>query len=342
MALLSALFFGMSTPLSKMMLSQLPPFKLAGLLYLGGAIGVLPFVIRGLFVGGKRPESSGQGKNNSLYIVGAVLFGGILGPVFLLIGLKHAMSSSVSLWLNLELVFTAILGHFFFKDYLSRIAWVSVVGIIIGSILISMGEGASGPVSALFVALACFCWGLDNNYTSLIDNLSPSQSTLIKGIFAGSINLGIGCFLTGGWGIPVSVFFIAVLTGCFAYGLSISLYIASAQHIGAVRGQVIFSTSPFLALIMSVFLLKEALSFYHYAAMIIYIGAIVLLMVEKHNHEHTHSIMEHIHSHRHDDGHHDHVHESLSGNIVHSHLHIHQEKNHSHFHLPDLHHRHSH
>lgn len=43
LALLSAALFGSATPLTKTLLNQLRPFQLAGLLYLGAAIGVLPF-----------------------------------------------------------------------------------------------------------------------------------------------------------------------------------------------------------------------------------------------------------------------------------------------------------
>ncbi len=46
MALVSALLFGASTPLSKLLLDQVSPFQLAGLLYLGAALGVSPFAIR--------------------------------------------------------------------------------------------------------------------------------------------------------------------------------------------------------------------------------------------------------------------------------------------------------
>ena len=43
----AALLFGASTPLAKALLSSLGPLTLAGLLYLGGAVGALPFAFRG-------------------------------------------------------------------------------------------------------------------------------------------------------------------------------------------------------------------------------------------------------------------------------------------------------
>ena len=46
-SLAAALLFGVSTPLAKTLLSSIGPLTLAGLLYLGGAMGALPFAFRG-------------------------------------------------------------------------------------------------------------------------------------------------------------------------------------------------------------------------------------------------------------------------------------------------------
>jgi hypothetical protein len=122
--------------------------------------------------------------------------------------------------------------------------------------------------------------------------------------------------------------------------LSITLYITSAQSIGAVRGQIIFSTAPFIAVLLSVLFLKEKLTAFHIAAMFIYAASLLFVALEKHDHEHTHEDLEHVHSHRHDDEHHDHIHEEKDNVVVHSHFHKHKPTIHAHFHFPDLHHRH--
>jgi len=44
--LFSGLLFGIATPFSKIILSELNSFQLAGLLYLGAALAFLPFVIK--------------------------------------------------------------------------------------------------------------------------------------------------------------------------------------------------------------------------------------------------------------------------------------------------------
>ena len=129
MAVLSAVFFGMAAPLSKILLADLNYFLLAGLLYLGAAAGLLPFT---LFQA--RIKIDRVGKKNILRIVGSILFGGVLGPVLLLLGLKIADAASVSLWLNLELVATAVLGWLFFKDHLDLRGWLGTGGAILAGI----------------------------------------------------------------------------------------------------------------------------------------------------------------------------------------------------------------
>ena len=71
----------------------------------GAALGVLPFSFRG----GSRALR--RKPRNVLMLLGAVLFGGGLGSVLLLIGLSKAPAASVALWLNLETVATAVLAR---------------------------------------------------------------------------------------------------------------------------------------------------------------------------------------------------------------------------------------
>lgn len=57
---------------------------------------------------------------NRRRLAGAVLFGGILGPVLLLFGLRLASAGAVSLLLNLEMVATAVLGVVLFREHLGH------------------------------------------------------------------------------------------------------------------------------------------------------------------------------------------------------------------------------
>jgi len=335
LALLAAALFGMAAPASKQLLHTLNPFSLAGLLYLGASLGLFPVLIaRGEF-----RRLPGMDRGNLKKLTGAVVLGGIAGPILLLFGLRNAAASSVSLWLNLELVATAVLGAIFFKDHLGKTGWAGVLTALVSSIVLTMHEGPSGILPAALTGLACLCWGFDNHFTALIDGISAVQSTFIKGLFAGTVNTIIGHFLPGPAPAGELILY-SLLLGGLSYGMSIVLYIMSAQKLGATRSQVIFSSAPFFGVIFSVIFLAESISSAQGVSIFLFIAAIALLILEHHEHRHEHHETEHTHMHRHDDLHHDHRHEEDVS--YHEHSHRHDVTTHSHPHWPDLHHRHVH
>jgi drug/metabolite transporter (DMT)-like permease len=337
LALLSASLFGAATPLSKALLGGLSPFQLAGLLYLGAALSVVP-VLLGT---GRLRRTWRVDARNRRRLAGAVVLGGVCGPLALLFGLRVAAAASVSLWLNLELVATAVLGHVVFRDQLGRVGWAAAAGTLLGAGVLSWGEGAAGVQAGSLVALACVCWGFDNHLTALIDGLTPAESTFWKGLVAGSANLLFG--LTAQ---PLTAPFPAVLgalgLGGLAYGVSVVLYIQAAQRLGATRAQLLFATAPFFGVALSLLLLGEQLSPAQAGAALILTGALLLLFWDRHTHAHDHVGTTHEHWHRHDDGHHDHVHPDLPSALGHAHAHDHLATTHAHAHWPDLHHRHPH
>ena len=336
-ALLSAALFGAATPASKALLGDLSAFQLAGLLYLGAAAGVLAVLIRKR---SWRPPWRLNRRNQHL-LLGAVVFGGISGPVLLLLGLQLASAASVSMWLNLEMVATAVLGRIFFHDHLGRFGWLGVAGIVLSGALLSAGEGMAGVWAGLLVAGACASWGLDNHFTALIDGITPSQSTFWKGIVAGTVNLLIGLFLHS-YDASAIVTVGALVVGVLSYGASITLYISAAQGLGATRAQMFFASAPFFGVALSAIALGESISTIQIVSACILAVSLTALFRDQHHHVHVHEETAHEHSHRHDDDHHTHEHPGLPASTRHSHWHEHEEMEHTHPHWPDLHHRHEH
>lgn len=335
----SALLFGLATPFSKILLDGLGPFQLAGLLYIGAAVGLLPKVL----LEGGLGKAFQMNRTNKFRLSGAVVLGGIVGPVALLFGLRIAEATSVSMWLNLELVFTAVLGHFVFRDYLGKLGWLGSLGAVIAAGLLSWDGGMAGLRAGVFVGAACLSWGFDNHFTALIDEISPATNTFFKGLLAGPINLVIGLTAGSFVGGPRVVGYALVL-GAISYGASIALYISSAQGLGATRAQVIFASAPFFGVGASIILLGETLSVAQALAAGLLVLSLIPLLTDSHLHEHSHHSTSHKHFHRHAEGHHDHSHEevNLPSWIPHTHEHEHEEAEHSHPHLPDIHHRHDH
>mgnify|MGYP002630406393 CR=1 FL=1 len=333
--LAAAALFGASTPASKALLDGVGPLTLAGLLYLGAGLATLPFG----FSGGRKERR--RDPRNLARLGGAVLFGGVLGPVALLIGLRSAPSASVSLWLNLETTATALLAWAFFKEHLDRMGWLANGLVLLAGVLLALPEGFSLAPAAALVGLACVCWGLDNNLTAIIDGYTPAQTTLVKGLVAGSVNLALGLWLEGApppWPLVLG----ALAVGALAYGASIVLYIRGAQQLGATRSQMLFATAPFLGVGAAWLALGEPVLWVQVAGAALMVAALVLLLRSQHEHEHSHPAQVHTHAHRHDDGHHDHRHGGLPEDAWHTHEHEHGPQAHEHPHVPDLHHRHPH
>lgn len=338
LALLSALLFGASTPVGKLLLERLPPFQLAGWLYLGAAVGVIPGLVR---TGSRSFSLRRADKKSVVLLIGAIGFGGVAGPVLLLLGLQRASAASVALWLNLELAATAVLGFLIFRDHLGHGGWIGVWGTLLASVMLSWQGGEVGALALVLVAGACLCWGLDNHLTALIDGITPRQSTFWKGAVAGSVNLVIGLIAEPGSGDIVAAA-AAVGVGVFAYGMSITLYIKAAQSLGATRSQMIFSSAPFFGVGLSMPLLGEWISLVEAIAAVVLILSLVVLFRDRHSHHHTHKALRHEHDHTHNDGHHNHTHPGLPSKAIHHHQHRHEPEVHAHPHWPDIHHRHRH
>jgi len=334
--LLSGLLFGIATPFSKLLLADLNSFQLAGLLYVGAGIAMIPAIIKK----GSQIKLLFD-RNNLIRTLGIILFGGLFGPLLLMMGLRAADAASVSIWLNMELVATAILGVLLFKDSLDKFTLIGVVLTVCAGVITSMGEGISGLTSALLITAACFCWGIDNHLTALTDGATPQAVTFVKGIMAGVVNLLIGTLIAN---TPVvfNTILAALIVGGFSYGLSIVLYVTSAQNIGATRGQILFSTAPLWGVILSYIFFRDSFHWTHLISILFLILAVVVINMTSHKHLHQHNKLEHIHYHKHNDGHHNHTHENFDANKGHSHLHSHDELMHEHPHFPDLHHRHKH
>lgn len=332
--LAAAALFGSSPPVAKVLLRDVGPLTLAGLLYLGAALGVLPFSLRG----GSRERR--RNRTHLRHLLTAIFFGGVAGPVLLLLGLARAPAASVSLWLNLETVATAVLAWLFFREHLGLRTGLAAACVVAAGVMLALPFDAGTATGAALVAAACVCWGLDNNATALIDGYTPAQSTAIKGLAAGTFNLALGIALEGA--PPASALLPALALGAFAYGVSIMLYIGGAHQLGATRSQMIFATAPFWGTAVAWAGFGEATTTAQLIAIAPMAAGVALLLTGEHSHQHEHEELVHTHSHRHDDDHHDHVHPGLPAWVRHTHEHRHEPVRHAHPHHPDLHHRHEH
>ena len=184
LALLAAMLFGLSTPLAKSVSPHIEPVLLAGLLYLGSGLGLGAYALLRL---SRRQSSSREAalkRTDAPWLAGAILSGGVVGPLLLMWGLVQTPASSASLLLNLEGVFTALLAWFVFKEnFDARIAWGMAL-IAAGGVCLSwMGRpGVGVPWSSLAIVGACFAWAVDNNLTRKVSAGDPVQIAILKGL----------------------------------------------------------------------------------------------------------------------------------------------------------------
>jgi len=342
LALVAAALFGASAPLAKLLLNQLSPILLAALLYLGSGVGLSGWIwLRRSMSTGKSTEA--RLKRQDLPWLGtAIIAGGILGPILLLIGLRLTPASSASLLLNLEGVFTALLAWFVFKENFDRRITLGMAAIVAGGGLLSWaGRPEIGiPWGSIFIAGACLAWAIDNNLTRRVSSADPIQIAAAKGLVAGVVNLLIA--LAVGTAIPrLTVIASAALLGFLSYGVSLTLFVLALRHMGTARTGAYFSTAPFVGALLSLLIFRDRLTIAVMAAAALMVIGVWLHLTERHGHEHVHEEMEHEHRHSHDE-HHQHHHDPSLLAQTHTHVHRHERLRHAHSHYPDIHHRHGH
>jgi drug/metabolite transporter (DMT)-like permease len=330
--------FGVSTPLSKVLLRGVDPILLAGLLYLGSGSGlVLWWWLRVWFTERNSQEAS-LTKADLPWLAGAILAGGVVGPVLLMLGLTITPASSASLLLNLEGVFTAGLAWFVFSEHFERRLLWGMGAITAGGLLLSWSgwPALDMPWGAMAIVGACLAWAVDNNLTRKVSAGDPLQIAAAKGLVAGTVNLTIA--LTAGATMPeVLTVVAAAIVGFLGYGVSLILFVLALRHLGTARTGAYFSLAPFIGAALSILILGDRLTGHFMVAAVLMGSGVWLHLTERHAHEHWHEPLEHDHRHFHDE-HHQHRHLEEP----HSHPHTHPGMAHVHPHYPDLHHRHTH
>jgi drug/metabolite transporter (DMT)-like permease len=337
-ALLAAALFGAATPFAKQLAAATSSMMLAGLLYLGSGCGLLG--VRLLRDRGwravKLPPSDYR------WLGGAILFGGVIAPVLLMMGLSRIAANTASLLLNLEAVFTALFAWWVFKENVGvRIVW-GMIAIVTGGIVLAWPSSVDrSPTGVLLITAACAGWAIDNNFTRKV---SANDAVLLagsKGMIAGIVNtmlaLVMGAHLPD-WSIAGE----AMLIGLLGYGVSLFLYVHALRGLGAARTGAYFSIAPFVGVLVSGLVFGEALPLVTWFAGGLMTIGVVLHLTERHKHLHRHSELVHEHFHSHDE-HHQHSHDfSWDDRKPHSHAHRHKPMQHDHPHYPDIHHQHEH
>jgi drug/metabolite transporter (DMT)-like permease len=339
-ALAAALLFGAGTPLAKLLLAQASPWLLAGLLYLGSGLGLALLRLA------RRAPPVRLSAGDSAWLIGAIVAGGIAGPVLLMAGLARMPASGASLLLNAEAVFTALLAWFVFKENFDRRVASGMLAIVAGGLVLAW-PGEMNWLQwqpAALVTAACLAWAIDNNLTRKVSLADASWIAMVKGLVAGTTNLALALAL-GATLPPPAIVAAAGLVGFASYGASLALFVVGLRELGTARTGAYFSVAPFFGTVLAIAVLGEPVTTPLLLAGVLMAIGVGLHLSERHEHAHLHEAMEHTHEHVHGAGdvHHDHLHQPpVRPGTRHSHPHRHEPMEHTHPHFPDAHHRHRH
>ena len=338
LALAAAGLFGASTPLAKSLLgSGIDPWLLAGLLYCGSGLGLgLIYALRN-----RDTAEASLRRSDMPWLAGVVMFGGVAGPVLLMLGLARTSAASASLLLNLEGLATMAIAWWVFNEYVDRRLLLGAFAILCGAAVLSYQGTTAFGMGTWAIIAACIAWGIDNNLTRKVSASDPLQIAIAKGLVAGFVNIGLAFMRGAQW--PSLLHIVeAMLIGFVGYGISVVAFVLALRKLGTARTGAYFSTAPFIGAVLAIFLLGEQGSLVLMISAALMAVGVYLHLTEKHEHTHLHNPLDHEHRHVHD-AHHQHTHgPGEPADEPHSHLHHHLPITHRHPHYPDIHHRHGH
>lgn len=309
---------------------------MAGICYLSSAMGLMIYK----FI--KRNKEAKIAKEDILNIFIITISGGVIAPILLFKAIVISNATTISVLLNFEMIFTAILATLFFRESSDRRFWFAVFLIFVASIFISINSSSSFYFSqgSFYAIFACLFWAIDNNFTTKLSLKDPYSIAIIKGLGGGIINIFFYFLASQKANLAPPLFVFSALIGIFCYGASFVFLIYSMRYVGASKSITIFGTYPIFSFLFSIIILKEKITPLNILSFLIMAAGIYLIISLKHSHRHTHQREFHEHLHSHNDGHHTHKHEGLPENITHSHSHFHQYIEHEHQHYDDIHHKH--
>jgi drug/metabolite transporter (DMT)-like permease len=275
--------------------------------------------------------------------VAVAVAGALIAPVALAWGLARSSGVAASLLVNLEAVFTVILGALVHREHVGRRVALAALVMTAGGALVVLGgehEAAAELWGLSAIALATLGWAADNTLARPLAELDPAAVVAAKG----ALGAGLSLALAGASGERAPSSGAAgglLVVGALGYGLSLQLYLLAQRRLGAGRTASVYAVAPFAGAAVASLAGQPLGGAPTLAGGALLLAGVILHLTEQHEHAHHHEPVEHEHAHRHDDGHHDHHHDMMPEG-EHSHPHRHEATTHAHAHAPDVHHRHAH
>ena len=272
-AIASAIFFGMTATLNKIVLEDVHPLIVAGLIYFIAGIVLLcvrlsPLQNLVLSMMETPTKTDTLITRRDLQILAVVILSGaIIAPFLFLYGLDETTAVNASLLSNTEAVFTVFIAFLLLNERGTRKDYVAILLLIIGAMFVTTNAEfqklslTREILGNMLVVGACLFWGIDNNLSKLVSKKRDLVSiTALKCSIGGGILLILSIFLKVNFQIPLYSIPYLFSVGAFGIGFSILFFLFALREIGSMKTGVIFSTSSLFGAALAFIMLKENFS----------------------------------------------------------------------------------
>lgn len=289
-AVSAAVLFGLSSTFNKIVLAEVHPLIVAGLIYL--VAGVFLFLVRLSPLHGRilvlleTPTKTEPALRSEDYrVLGLVtVSGAVVAPFLFIYGLDQTTAVNASLLLNMESLFTVFVAFIFFKEKGAKKDYFGVVLLIVGAVFVTSGGEfqsltlAQGIVGNLSIVFACLFWGVDNNLSKLLSKKRDLPHLVaLKCLVGGSILLFLALVFGVDFRIPMFSLPYLFSVGAFSVGFSIVLFVFALREIGSMKTGVIYSTSSFFGAVLAFIVLMELFTLIQLiAGLVMFAGVYVL------------------------------------------------------------------
>jgi drug/metabolite transporter (DMT)-like permease len=269
-AVASALLFGIGTTLNKIVLSDVHPTIVAGLIYLfaGLALSAVRFtpIHRPLMQLLRTPTKTEPKfcRKDIVALCLVILCGSIIAPALFLNGLNQTTAINASLLQNAEALFTVLIAFAFLGERCNKKEWGAIAILVVGAVFLST-NAQFGQLSLqtwllgnLLIVGACLFWGIDNNLSKfLCIKEDLILVTALKCLIGGASLLVLAHALNLDFSVPLSAFPYLISVGAFSIGFSILFFMLGLKEIGSMRTGMIFSTAALFGAIFAFVILRE-------------------------------------------------------------------------------------
>jgi drug/metabolite transporter (DMT)-like permease len=271
-AVISAILFGVSSTFNKIVLQNVNPTVVAGLIYFVAGVLLFAFHLTPLCDKLLSKLDSSATEHTLTHkdyrtLTFVIICGSIIAPLLLLNGLNQTTAINSSLLLNAEALFTVIIAYVFLNERCARKEYIGIVMLLVGVVFVTTNGAFQGLtltenlVGNLLIIGACFFWGIDNN---LSKHLSKKRDivlvTGLKCFIGGSVLLALSFLLGFSFSIPLSAIPYVLFVGAFSIAFSILFFLFALRKIGSMRTGVIFSASSLFGAVLAFLVLQETFS----------------------------------------------------------------------------------